>query len=107
MTDHEHTPPTEAELDEWDKFGEDNERVRLIDPANLVDPDCIPAFRRLIREVRRLRAERSADSERLDWLDGLGFMDNGYYKRWHLASPPYVMCSVREAIDAARQEPTP
>lgn len=116
-TDHEHTPPTEAELDEWESS------FRLA--ANLakdlgIKAVLVDAGDRLITEVRRLRAERSADNERLDFLlrhvyttaisESAAELDVE-----ELGEESFLGCDIRDCIDqamaaerdAARQEPTP
>ena len=108
MTDHEHTPPTEAELDEREEY------MRGV-AANLPQVDWPRHALNAYAEVRRLRAERSADSERLDWLNahpdgsvitmwGIGW--RGWGSR-RAVGPDTAHESIRHVIDAARQEPTP
>lgn len=108
---NEHTPPTEAELALWDRGGTLDTRI---------------ALRRAVAEVRRLRAERSADSvDAARWrtirpalgVDG----DNATGEAYPLPDtvqwitfddeslPSLHGCdnTVETIIDAARQEPTP
>ena len=129
MTDHEHTPPTEAEQQLRfmerdlatieDRHRSDADGIDEVD--TLVDiPRLLEIGHEAIDEVRRLRAERSADSERLDWLETHDELVSvtchhrsdrlpgwAWRRRANAFWRSTTNTRLREAIDAARQEPTP